>query len=135
MQFQYSLECWQHLRELHDAVQKVQSLRSRLQEKINRATGGRHDSLKVLDRLAVTVTGIDALEEVDVVYSGVSRVRPGDASLSSLANSFNYLMALMQSADVAPTEAQIQSLAEQRDVTSLVMTKLERIVSDIQKEF
>jgi photosystem II stability/assembly factor-like uncharacterized protein len=135
MQFQYSLECWQHLRELHDAVQKVQSLRSRLQQKINRATGGRHDSLKVLDRLAVTVTGIDALEEVDVVYSGVSRVRPGDASLSSLANSFNYLMALMQSADVAPTEAQMQSLAEQRDVKALVMTKLERIVSDIQKEF
>jgi photosystem II stability/assembly factor-like uncharacterized protein len=132
-QFDASFECWRSLREVRDAVQKVQSLRSRLQAKIAGSTGTMKESLAALDRRAVGVTGIEALEEIDPVYSGVSRAKPGEASLSSLANAFNFLMTVMQSADAAPTNAQVQSVADQRGVKAEVMKRLAIVVQDIDR--
>jgi hypothetical protein len=42
-------------------------------------------------------------------------------------------MTIMQSADAAPTTAQLQSLSEQRTMKSEVMKKFDALVRDIQK--
>jgi hypothetical protein len=97
-------------------------------------SGMLHDSLTQMEKKLLAISGISGPEEVDIVYSSVSAVRPGEESFSGMMNGFNYLMILMQGSDALPTTQQITAVKEQERIYATLLRRWDHI-STVEASF
>ena len=134
-QFDLSMNCYRPLQHCFEISVQLRSVLKQLQAVLKKCPSGMlHDSLTQMEKKLLAISGISGPEEVDIVYSSVSAVRPGEESFSGMMNGFNYLMILMQGSDALPTTQQITAVKEQERIYATLLRRWDHI-STVEASF
>jgi photosystem II stability/assembly factor-like uncharacterized protein len=101
-QFELSLQCYEGLRQVADALEQVRKLRGQLKEKLERTEKG-----PLADALAKMDAQMAALEGP----AGKGKKSAGEPSLPRLRTELGHLLGLLQGADATPTTQAVAACA------------------------
>src|SRR5262249_10569048 len=98
-QFVLSMQCYEGMRQAHEAQEQIRKLRAQLKERQERA-GTLAEALAALDKKAAALEGSAVPRGRGGLRSAVSG---GEASLGRVTGEMSRLLGILQGADVAPT--------------------------------
>lgn len=128
-QFELSMTCYRSLGQLGKMAERIHDLRRQIR---SLKSGSAHppDTLVSLDRKLAGFEGGGPPEDVDAMYFTVEGGSPVRESINGARTKFLYLMTILQGADVAPTTAQENAVADEEGVFKAMKTRWDGFLAE-----
>jgi hypothetical protein len=127
-QFDLSMKSYEGLARIHDAMDEAHKIRAGLKAQAQNAEGQAKESIAAFGKKLSEITG-EPEEDIDILYFAANRPRPGQETLGGLQSQFVFLLALLQSADNAPTATMIAGVTD----TEASLTRLLQRWTDLKQ--
>jgi photosystem II stability/assembly factor-like uncharacterized protein len=115
-QFELSMQCCEGMRQAHEAVEQVRTLRARLKQLQGKA-GVPAEALAELDRKAAALAGSERRRGEPPMFG------PRQPGLARVAGEMQRLLHLLQGADAAPTTQAVAACAEAQKALEDLLSK------------